>query len=327
MDSNLTTIILMGAAILLGLLLLGGASDAPTTKPVDSAVAPVGQEFQATYMTPALRVDVGQDIHVTEREQVRLSPAIFGSTGGVASYRWSANGALGFFNDPTIKNPIYTSPSACDCEDCVILTLTVTDMYGVSASDSLLLTVRDPLACPPDSCVSAPVCAPVDLCVLPATETCPAPDVPCASPCITEVPPTDPCGEIMTPCSCVADECASTWMPSWPFGPEFGPPGDRPSPRIIRRFPSHIPEGSSFVVRGTISNSSCVSGCFVWTASKGTLEGADTLSPTYHAPQSDRPTGERVTISLTLYDGLGGRSYDQVRLTIDNTDYAGPAVP
>jgi hypothetical protein len=34
-----------------------------------------------------------------------------------------------------------------------------------------------------------------------------------------------------------------------------------------------------------------------------------------------------VTISLILYDGAGGRSYDQIRLTIDNLDYDGPRVP
>jgi len=322
MDSNWTTIILVGAAILLGLLLLGGGGGVPTT----SVEAPVAEQVQTAYMTPALRVDVGGDIHVGEREQVQLSPTVFGSIDGVASYRWSAEGALGFFSDPTIKDPIYTAPSACDCEDCVILTLTVVDRHGVSASDSLLLTVRDPLVCPPDSCVSAPVCAPIDLCVSLPTGMCPAPDVPCASPCVAEVPPAASCGEIMTACPCVADDCASAWMPSWPFEPASGSNEDRPKPRIVRHFPSHIPEGSSFVLQGTISNPACISGCFVWTASKGTLEGADTLSPTYHAPQSEHPTGERVTITLTLYDGRGGRGYDQVRLTIENTDYDGPAV-
>lgn len=116
-------------------------------------------------------------------------------------------------------------------------------------------------------------------------------------------------------------------MPSWPFEPVSGPPGDRPKPRIVRHFPEHISEGGSFKFSGTISNPTCVSGCFVWAASKGILEGADTLSPTLHAPQTDRAGGERVTISLILYDGFGGRSYDQVRLTIDNLDYDGPAVP
>jgi len=136
-----------------------------------------------------------------------------------------------------------------------------------------------------------------------------------------------PCGQAVIPCPCTTSDCAATWSSSWPAAPSPGAPGDRPKPRIVRQYPAHISEGSAFELTGTIGNPACVSGCFVWLASKGSLEGVDTLSPTYRAPQVDRAGGERVTISLILYDEFGGQSYDQIRVTIDNLDYVGPVVP
>ncbi len=73
-------------------------------------------------------------------------------------------------------------------------------------------------------------------------------------------------------------------------------------------------------IKGNISNPVCVSVCFTWSASKGWLEGANTLQPIYHAPESDRRDGETVTITLAAYDSSGGRSYDQIRVRIVNTD-------
>jgi hypothetical protein len=331
MSPSSSTLILVGigAAILIALLLMGGAGNGvPQTETAAALTAPIGQESQTTFMTPAVRVDVGSDVTVREREAIQLTATVFGVTEDSVSFRWAAVGALGSFSDPTAKEPVYTAPSACDCEDSVVLTLTVTDAYAVSANDSLVLTVYDPAACPRDPCVHDPVCLPIDICPVLSEEVCPPkPDVACETPCIEDPPTADPCGEIVVPCPCVGGDCGSTWMSSWPFEPTAGLPGDRPKPRIVRQFPAHISEGALFRFSGMISNPACIPGCFVWAASKGILEGADTLSPTFHAPQTDRAGGERVTISLILYDGNGGRSYDQVRLTIDNLDYDGPAVP
>lgn len=325
----------IGAAILVGLLLLGGGEPAPT----DSAAEPVavvsaGRTAPVSYTTPAVRVDVGSDIVTGERETIELRPTIHGAETGDVTYAWTAQGALGFFHDPSARDAVYTTPSACDCEASVLLTLTVTDTYGVSASDSLWLMVEDPSVCPVDVSCEEVVCAEALVCTTeepcpepPVYETCPTPDVPCDSPCVGEVPSADPCGDVVIPCPCVAGDCGPVWTETWPFDPNPGPPADRPKPRIDRRYPAHLAETSSFQLSGTIYNPACVPGCFVWLASKGTLEGADTLTPTYRAPASDRPDGERVTISLILYDGFGGRSYDQIRLTIDNVDYDGPAVP
>jgi len=323
---NSTTWILIGVAVVLGLLLLvGGTSEEPTAV-IEPSPVPGGAYVPPAPVDSALRVDVGDDRTVGEREVVQLVGSVEGAAGGIA-YWWTAEGGLGFFDDPTAKDPIFTAPSACDCEDCVLVTLTVTDGRGVTASDSFVLTVRDPLVCPADPCTSARICLPVDPCAPPIEATCPAtPDVPCASPCITEVPPPDPCATVV-PCPCAGDGCESAWIVSWPFESSPVRAAERPKPRIVRHFPEHVAEGTSFELRGTISNPACAPACFVWMASKGHLEDADTLSPVFHAPQSDRPNGETVTISLIVYDGAAGRSYDQIRLTIDNVDYTGPPVP
>ena len=68
-------------------------------------------------------------------------------------------------------------------------------------------------------------------------------------------------------------------------------------------------------LRGTVDNPACLSVCFAWSASKGWFDGADTLSPTYHAPTSHRVGGETVTIKLAVYDGFGNRSFDPVSYT------------
>ncbi len=328
MNQNSTFLVLLGVglALVLGLLLFAGGGSEQAAADSSSQASTPTLSASSSETGGAFTVDAGVDTTVEERETVQLAGRVSGAAGGAVSYHWTAQGGLGVFSDPYAKDPVYTAPSVCGCEDCVLLRLTVTDGRGRTASDAFVLTVRNPLACPPDPCPPRPVCPPVDPCARGIDETCPQPEVPCASPCITEVPPVDSCGSVIGPCPCIEGDCAFIWTAS-PFDPGPGRPADRPKPRIVRQYPSQIDEGSSFALRGTISNPACASGCYVWAASKGTLEGADTLSPTYRAPMTDRPHGESVTISLTLYDGSGGRSYDQIRLTIDNLDYDGPAVP
>jgi hypothetical protein len=134
------------------------------------------------------------------------------------------------------------------------------------------------------------------------------------------------CENEPVPCPCVED-CEQVWINPWPVDSEPIHPRDRAKPQIIRQYPAHLSEGSSFLLRGRISNPACLPVCFVWSVEKGWLEDAETLEPTYHAPETDRAGGEPVTIALISYDGCGGRSYDQIRLTIDNLDYNGPTSP
>jgi len=87
---------------------------------------------------------------------------------------------------------------------------------------------------------------------------------------------------------------------------------------IVRQFAVHVAEGASVRLRGVIANPSCASVCYVWSATKGWFEGADTLEPIYHAPWTDRWEGEAVVVTLTTYDAAPGASYDQIRFRIDN---------
>lgn len=320
-NSTATWIVVgLGAALLLLLLVLGSGQDeeARTLPPGDETTAFHAEaETGGSSGAGVLMVDAGEDRVVGEREAVALSGAVQTSIGGEnVTFRWTAEGGLGFFDDPTKPDAIYTTPSVCDCEEVVILTLTARSSRGVQGSDQMILHVRDPLICPT---IPDPPCVGV------VRDPCPAiPATPCDEPCMEEIAPVG-CGRDPVPCPCAGDcEAVWGWSDSWPFDPQPAHPRDRAIPRISRKYPTHIPEQSSLQLAASVSNPACTSVCFIWSASKGRLDGSDTLCPVYHAPESDRAGGERVTITLTIYDGYGGTSYDQIRLTIDNTDYAGP---
>jgi len=329
MDSSSTIWVLLavGAALVIALLLLGSTEETASGPAVAETESPVSSV--SIGIDPVVRVvgvpsvSAGLDRTVGERETVRLSGEGYSPDGSALTYLWTAKGGLGFFENARSPTTAYTAPSACDCEETVILTLTATNASGVSASDSMILSVRDPLNCPEETyetCGS--FVTPIDPCrYVGAEATCPAqPSEPCTSPCVTDVPTYDGCPEAPVPCPCSLDGCAGTWTTGWPFGPQPEHPRDRAKPRIDRHYSASIREGSATPIVGHISNPACLSVCFTWTASKGWLEGADTLQPIYHAPESDRREGETVTITLTVYDGSGSRSYDQIRMQIVNTD-------
>jgi hypothetical protein len=332
---NGSTLILVGVGVLLVVLLLlsGGAPEVASTAQLDgllmeqtTSMRPEEPPDVQYRRTSSLVVDAGDDVAVGEREAVALSGVGYDPAGGPVSFQWTADDGLGSFSNRQILDPVYTAPSACDCESRVVLTLTVVNSAGASSSDQLLVSVRDPLACPPEPYTASWDVVAFDPC-RPAEDPCPPqPDIPCQSPCIAEVPTTPDCDDLVVPCPC-AEECGPTWGEWWPYPSEPGRARDRPKPQIARRYPARIAEGSSLPVRGRIINPACVAACFRWTANKGWFENADTLEPIYHAPQTDRAGGERATISLIIYDALAGRSYDQIRLEIDNLDYEGPTTP
>lgn len=326
MSSSSTIWIFLGVgAVLAVLLLLLSPTEQATTESVTQQQVPaalIGAEpVSRTIGIPV--VSVGPDRAVGERETVQLSGEGHGADGGALTYFWSAEGGLGFFENARSPTTLFTAPSACDCEEEVVLTLTVTTASGASASDSMILVVRDPLNCPRETYEACGSFVPtIDPCPYVGDEaTCPAqPSEPCVSPCITDVLADDGCPEAPIPCPCSEDGCEGTWTTDWPFGPQPEHPRDRPKPRINRHFFVSINERSATSIRGSISNPACLSVCFTWSVSKGWLEGEDTLQPVYHAPESDRRDGETVTITLTIYDSSGGRSYDQIRFHIANTD-------
>lgn len=326
MSTTSTILILLGVGAVLAifLLLLSPAERTAIEPATASSVPPAAIGSESTPGTAGVpMVHAGLDRTVGERETVKLSGEGHGPGGTALTYLWTAEGGLGFFENAQSPTTAYTAPSACDCEETVILTLTATTASGVSASDSMVLSVRDPLACPTETYrTGGTFSTVVDPCRYVSVQaTCPArPAEACASPCITDVPAYDGCPEAPVPCPCSTGGCEGGWTWNWPFGPRAEHPRDRPKPRIDRHYSASIREGSAMPIKGYISNPACLSVCFTWSASKGWLEGADTLQPVYHAPESDRRDGETVTIMLAVYDSSGSRSYDQIRLHIVNPD-------
>jgi len=169
-SSNSTILIIMGIGVaLIALLLLLGSSPAPTT--VSGAAPPPESGLSSTVpvrspASSALVVHAGLDRMVGEREIVQLSGEGYDPSGFPVTYTWTAKGGLGFFENAHSPITAYTAPSACDCDDMAILTLTVTSPSGVSVSDQLVIAVRDPVACPAPTYESSGyhVTIPVDMC-------------------------------------------------------------------------------------------------------------------------------------------------------------------
>ena len=326
MNTSSTLWILLGIGAVLAVLLLSAAPVERAEKNATAVQQPV--QFASTGDAKAaatvgrLTVSVGADRVVGEREMVMLRGEVRAPSGSAVTYRWTADGGLGFFENAVSPTTRYTAPSVCDCEECVILTLTATTASGLRASDSIRLTIRDPLACPTSSCRTGGVYVrPFDPCQPCPQPACPAqPAEACSSPCVSPAPQPGACGAPVVPCPCSAGDCWGGWSADWPFGPQAEHPKDRPRPRITRQYPAQIPEGATVRLGGTIDNPACLSAWYAWSVSKGWLDEANTLEPVYHAPESDRPDGETVTITLSAYDGSGARSYDQIRIRIENTD-------
>ena len=329
-DSNSTILIIAGIGVgLLALLLLLGSSPEPVT-PVGTVASPVlsGEPYvpvvSPSFSTPV--VHAGLDRTVGERERVELSGEGFDPSGLPVTYLWTAQGGLGFFENAHSPTTIFTAPSACDCNEMVILTLTVTNSAGHSVPDQMVISVRDPLNCPEVAYETGGyyVTVPIDVCLdNDADATCPAtPSEPCDSPCILEVPVVDGCADVAVPCPCTENvDCSEPWQTGWLFDtPEPVHPKDRAKPSIDRHFPREINEGSTIFLEGYIRNPACQPVCYSWMVSKGWLENSNTLTPIYHAPESDRLEGETVTISLIVYDTAEGQSYDQIRIKIRNTN-------
>lgn len=320
MDSTTTGIMLI-ALVLGGLALLflaGGSSEPVGTEPI-----PPRQPAQiaAPAVTPARPtapplVEAGADVTLDEGGSVRLQGQGYDPSGGELTYTWTA--PAGRFDDPHSLQPVYTAPSVCGCEECIPLTLTATNSAGMSASDQLYVRIHgDPISCSGGTSVKS--------CGNPCPPQAPARPVyrcepeppPCASGCVRHVMPVPACPKAPVPC------CDSPC--GWPLGFLVSPrqpttPADHPKPLIDRHYPAEISEGGAVQLSARVNNPACTEVCFTWTASKGWFERADTLSPIYHAPNSDRIGGEDAAITLTLHDGLGGTSRDQIRIHIRNLD-------
>ena len=329
MSSNSMILIIAGIGVaFIALLLLFGSGPEPTT---DIGAVPPPISTTEPYVavrsssSSALVVRAGLDRTVREREIIELSGEGYDPSGLPVTYAWTAEGGLGFFENAHSPVTAYTAPSVCDCDDMVILTLTMTSASGVSVCDQMVIAVRDPRACPASTYESSGyyVTVPGDVCRDDIAEaTCPAtPSEPCDSPCTFEAPVDDRCPEPPIPCPCTGDvDCAGPWQIGWPFDEQPEHPKDRAKPSIGRQFPREMNESGVIALQGYVRNPACQFVCYTWTASKGRLENANTLTPIYHAPESDQLEGETVTINLIVYDTAQGRSYDQIRIRIRNTN-------
>ena len=329
MEDNSTWLILVAlVGVALAVFLFSGVAPADVGSETAQAVA-VQQTQQASVVRPVRvsappTVEAGMNLTLNERESVRLHGEAQNVGNEAIAYRWSAEGRRGYFDNAFQQNPVYTAPSVCGCDECIPLTLTVTTASGMSASDQVYVRVRgDPLSCGspmasvqcgehPSPCYTPP--QPVK------TSRCQPEPPPCASPCIQHIA-APMCGKV--PVACCASPCG--WNPGYPLpsGEVTVRPADRPSPLILRRYPGVMSEAGSVMLYGTVSNPACASVCFSWKANKGWFEDADTLTPIYHAPLSDRFGGEDVAITLTIHDEYGGEAYDQIRIHINNLDYSG----
>ena len=87
-------------------------------------------------------VDLGPDLCLLECDSVLLSPQVHDPNGDALVYQWSAT--AGVFADLGATTTIYTAPPTDNCDGIdVVITLTVTDPCGLSATDSIHVRVEN----------------------------------------------------------------------------------------------------------------------------------------------------------------------------------------
>ena len=87
-------------------------------------------------------VDLGPDLCILECDSVLLSPRVTDPDGDALVYSWGATG--GFLGDLCATATLFTAPATDSCDGTeVIITLTVTDPCGLTATDSIVVRVEN----------------------------------------------------------------------------------------------------------------------------------------------------------------------------------------
>jgi len=94
--------------------------------------------------------DAGKDLVVNECASIQLTCAASDADCDMLTCYWTATCGRGSFSDPSALHPVYTAPSTDRCEgEDIVLTLTVRDACGASASDSMIVHVSNVTNSPP----------------------------------------------------------------------------------------------------------------------------------------------------------------------------------
>jgi hypothetical protein len=102
--------------------------------------------------------DLGPDFMIDEGRVIRLTPVVADPDCDQLRYCWTST--KGSFDDPSSPTPMFSVPLTQSCDgETLSITLTVTDPCGLSATDSVVLSVGNLTAAPtidlgPDICVT-----------------------------------------------------------------------------------------------------------------------------------------------------------------------------
>ena len=87
-------------------------------------------------------VDLGPDFAINEGETIRWTPSVTDPDCDALRYCWTAS--AGTFDATNVQNPLYAVPATFKCAgESIVVTLTVTDPCGLTASDSVTIQVRN----------------------------------------------------------------------------------------------------------------------------------------------------------------------------------------
>jgi hypothetical protein len=87
-------------------------------------------------------VDLGPDFSIDEGQTIRWTPSVTDPECDVLRYCWTAS--AGTFDSTNAVNPLFTVPATFKCAgEPIVVTLTVTDPCGLTATDSVTLQVRN----------------------------------------------------------------------------------------------------------------------------------------------------------------------------------------